>query len=241
MPPAAAMPAPTPAQKPLTRIVVVEDHPVTRIGLCHLVELEPDLKVVADVGTGAEALAAIDRLKPDLVLMDLALPDRSGMECVKDIRARHGDRPLILIVSMHDEALYAQRLLRAGAQGYVMKMEATQLLLRAIRALLAGKVSVSDVVTDQIVSSYAGRPGAGHPVDALSDRELEVLRLMGEGLNIRSIAAALGVSSRTVESHRSHIREKLGLADSTELIRFAVRWLETDLIKPRPSTAELPD
>lgn len=234
------MPDPTPTPPDVTRIVVVEDHPVTRMGLCHLLELEPGLKVVAQAGTGAEAIDAVDRLKPDLMLMDLALPDRSGLECVKDIRARHGQRPLILIVSMHDESLYAQRLLRAGAQGYVMKMEATNLLLQAVRTLLAGKVFVSQQVTDLIVSSYAGKQGAEHPVDVLTDRELEVLRLMGEGRKVQEIASTLGVSIRTIESHRAHMRDKLGLSDSSDLLRFAVRWLETDLISARPARQEPP-
>lgn len=217
------------SEAPPKRILIVDDHPIMRFGLARLVDAESDLKVIQEAGTAREALAHLEEEKPDLVLVDMTLPDRSGLELIKDIRAAFEDIKCIAI-SMHDEELYAERVLRAGGRGYVMKEEAPDKLIEAIHRVLAGGVFLSEKMEARVVELFAGGGRGGTPVDRLSDRELEVFRLLGEGNGTREIAGKLGVSIRTIDAHRAHIKEKLALRDATELVHQAVRWVETGQI-----------
>jgi DNA-binding NarL/FixJ family response regulator len=181
--------------------------------------------VCADVGSAKEALAAVEKIAPDLVLVDLSMGERSGLELIKDLHALHPHVP-ILVFSMHYETLYAERALRAGARGYVMKSEGAEKLIGAVRCVLNGAVYLSPVMRDRAVHRFAGGPAAAGADNAaaLSDRELEVFELIGQGLGTRQIAERLHLSTSTVETHRSHIKEKLSLGSATELVRSAVEW-----------------
>jgi len=215
-----------PAKK---RILVVDDHPMTRAGLVYLLDKQADVEVCGEAGNPAEALAHIPRLKPDLLMTDITMPGRSGIEFIKDVRAVHPELP-ILVVSMHDETVYAERVLRAGARGYVMKEVGGEILLQALRQVLDGNVYVSPRMSAQLLDSLAGaRPrDSDSPIKKLTDREFEVFQLIGQGRSTRDIAKQLHLSSKTVDVHRGHIKEKLALLDSTSLIRFAVRWVESE-------------
>lgn len=210
------------------RILVVDDHPIMRFGITQLIHAEADLNIIAEAGTAAEALQILEESPIDLALIDLSLPDRNGLELIKDIRAMYPDVHC-LVVSMHDENLYAERVLRSGGRGYLRKVEAAKNLISAIRQVLAGGIFVSAEISSRIMESLAsgGSPGTS-PADCLSDRELEVFRLLGEGNGSRDVAGKLGISVRTVDAHRAHIKEKLGLKDATELVHHAVRWVESD-------------
>lgn len=208
-------------------LLVVDDHPIMRFGIAQLIQAEGELEIVAEAGTAAEALQTLDQHHIDLALIDLSLPDRNGLELIKDIRAMYPDVHC-LVVSMHDENLYAERVLRSGARGYLRKVEAAKKLISAIHRVLAGGIFVSEEISARIMESLAtgGAPGTT-PVDCLSDRELEVFQLLGEGNGSRDVAGKLGISVRTVDAHRAHIKEKLGLRDATELVHQAVRWVES--------------
>jgi DNA-binding NarL/FixJ family response regulator len=199
-----------------------------RYGLAHLIRTEDDLDVAGEAGTAAEALSTLPQVKPDLVILDLSLPDRNGLELIKDLCVLL-PRTGILVVSMHDETLFAERALRAGARGYVMKEEAAEKLVAAIRSVLAGRVFVSQAVSSRVLDALtrARDPAPASSIERLTDRELEVFQLIGQGASGREIAAKLRISIRTVDAHRAHIREKLGLRDGTDLIRQAVCWTET--------------
>lgn len=210
------------------RVLLVDDHPFMRAGLGQLIGGQPDLVVGGEAGNPAEALQALARRRPDLILTDLTMPGRSGLEFIKDLRAAHPEIP-ILVVSMHDEAVYAERVLRAGARGYIMKEAGGENLLGAIRQVLRGEVYVSQKMSARILEGLsAHRPrGSTSPIERLTDREFEVFQLIGQGKGTREIAAELHLSPKTVDVHRSHVKEKLGLRDATALIRHAVRWVET--------------
>jgi DNA-binding NarL/FixJ family response regulator len=210
------------------RILLVDDHPFMRAGLGQLIDCQPDLVVGGEAGNPAEALQALARQQPNLILTDLTMPGRSGLEFIKDLRAAHPEVP-ILVVSMHDEAVYAERALRAGARGYIMKEAGGENLLGAIRQVLRGEVYVSHKMSARILEAVSSRRprGSSSPIEQLTDREFEVFQLIGQGKGTREIAAELHLSPKTVDVHRSHLKEKLGLADSTALIRHAVRWVET--------------
>ena len=210
------------------RILLVDDHPFMRAGLGQLIDCQPDLVVGGEAGNPAEALQALARQRPDLILTDLTMPGRSGLEFIKDLRAAHPEIP-ILVVSMHDEAVYAERVLRAGARGYIMKEAGGENLLGAIRQVLRGEVYVSHKMSARILEDLSRRRprGSTSPIERLTDREFEVFQLIGQGKGTREIAAELHLSPKTVDVHRSHLKEKLGLPDSTALIRHAVRWVET--------------
>ena len=167
----------------------------------------------------------IRQLKPDLVIVDLSLPGANGIELVKNIRAEFGKLP-VLVLSMHDESLYALRALRAGAQGYVMKQEALHNVIGAIREVLAGRPYLSQDMSAKLITNFAGGSDQSNPTDKLSDRELEILELIGKGRDVREIAEALHISAKTVETHRAHIKEKLNLKNARQVTRFAVHWLE---------------
>jgi DNA-binding NarL/FixJ family response regulator len=210
------------------RILLVDDHPFMRAGLGQLIDKQPDMAVCGEAGNPAEALQALSKSQPDLVLTDLTMPGRSGLEFIKDLRAAHTEAP-ILIMSMHDESVFAERALRAGARGYIMKEAGGENLLAAIRQVLRGEVYVSPRMSARILDSLSGgRPrGSNSPIEKLTDREFEVFQLIGQGKSSRDIAAQLHLSPKTVDVHRANIKEKLELTDATALIRHAVRWVET--------------
>ena len=209
------------------RILIVDDHPMMREGLTMRIEREPDFTVCGEAGTAREALRLAVSLKPDLAVVDIALPDKSGLELMKDIRAVSPDT-LILALSMHDETIYAERVLRAGGRGYIMKQEGGKRIMEAIRTVLEGRVFASHAVSEKILDIFAGglEKFEESPVSRLSDREFEVFQLIGKGKSTRQMAAALHLSVKTVEVHRLHIKEKLGIKTVPELVSFAARWLE---------------
>jgi DNA-binding NarL/FixJ family response regulator len=205
-------------------VVIVDDHPIVRQGLAQLISHENDLEVVAEAGDARTGLEAVRNLAPDVVIVDLMLKDSSGIELIKEIKAMSPEAR-ILVVSMHDEGVYAERALRAGAHGYIMKQEATNDVLNALRKVLSDDVYVSkEVVSRMLRRMVGGGPSAG--IDRLSDRELEVFQWIGHGLSVGEIAEKLKVSPKTIETYRAHIKEKLGLASATDVLRVAVTWLE---------------
>jgi DNA-binding NarL/FixJ family response regulator len=210
------------------KILVVDDHPMTRSGVVHLLGKQADLVVCGEAGNPAEALTDIPKSRPDLLLADLTMPGRSGVEFIKDVLALHPELP-ILIASMHDEAIYAERVLRAGARGYIMKEAGGEKLLAAIRQVLKGQVYVSEQMAAKILGNLSGRKprGSHSPIERLSDREFEIFQLIGQGKSTRDIAEHLRISPKTVDVHRGHIKGKLELKDATSLVRHAVRWVET--------------
>jgi DNA-binding NarL/FixJ family response regulator len=208
-------------------ILIVDDHPIVRQGIQRLLEQEDDLRVCAEVGSAREALAAIAKTPPDVAVIDITLPGADGLELTKSLRAQDFKFP-ILVMSMHDESLYAERVLRAGANGYIMKHEVANNIVEAIRRVLSGSIYVSERTGQKIlqdVSSAHAKAGAP-PLQSLSDRELEVFRRIGQGHATRQIADALHLSIKTIETYRAHIKEKLGIATATELVRVAVKWAE---------------
>lgn len=210
------------------RVILVDDHPLLRQGLAQLINQQVDLSMCCEAAAAAEALGRIESSKPDLAVVDLSLEGSSGLELIKDLQALHPDLP-VLVLSMHDETLYAERCLRAGARGYVMKQAGGQTVLQAIRRVLSGQVHLSEAMAGKVLESLTGpRPrGATSPIEQLTDREFEIFELLGEGKSSREIARELHLSPKTVDVHRSHIKQKLELKDVTSLIRYAVRWVET--------------
>ena len=210
------------------RILVVDDHPMMRQGLAQLVGAETDLVVCGEAENAESALDCISTMKPDLVLADISLPGKNGLELIKDFQALQPGLP-VLVISMHDESLYAERVLRAGGRGYVMKQEGGKKLMLAIRQVLGGQIYVSEKMSALILELFSGRRGSaeGSPVEKLTDREFEVFQLIGEGKGTREIAEKLHLSVKTVDVHRTNIKKKLKLESANELIRFAVRWSET--------------
>jgi len=219
---------PKPAPAPRKKILVVDDHPMTRAGVVHLLSKQLDMIVCGEVGNPAEALSEIPKTCPDLLLTDMTMPGRSGVEFIKDVLALHASLP-ILVVSMHDELIYAERAIRVGARGYIMKEAGGDKLLGAIRHVLSGQVYVSQEMSARILNNLSGhKPRGSHsPIEKLSDREFEVFQLIGQGKSTRDIATQLHLSPKTVDVHRGHIKEKLELKDATSLVRHAVRWVET--------------
>lgn len=210
------------------RILIVDDHPMMRAGLAQLIDYEVDLKVVAEAGNARQATDTIRKDHFDLVLLDISLPDKNGLELIKDFCSLQPSLP-ILVVSMHDEMVYAERVLRAGGRGYIMKQEGGQKILQAIRQVLGGKVFVSEAMSARILELFSGKQTdkPTSPVHRLSDREFEVFHQIGHGIGTRAIAEQLHLSIKTVEVHRANIKEKLGLKTATELIRYAVRWVDS--------------
>ena len=207
-------------------ILIVDDHPVFRAGLIGLVGMEPDLAVAGEACDAAAALEAVSRLQPDLVLLDMSLPGKSGLELLKDLRAAYPRLP-VLIISMHDETLYAERVIRAGGRGYLMKQAGPEKMIKAIRRVLAGSISVSERISTLILDALSGsrdQPERAASISTLTDREFEIYRLLGQGKESQEIAQTLHLSSKTVDTHRSHIKTKLGLKNNTELVHHATRW-----------------
>jgi DNA-binding NarL/FixJ family response regulator len=208
------------------RIVIVDDHPLFRKGLEQLIHSDGAFAVCGEAGNAAEAMEVIRELDPDLAIVDLTLPGANGIELIKNIRAEFSKLP-ILVLSMHDESLYALRALRAGAEGYVMKHEAMANVIQAIHEVFSGRPYLSPAMASQIITKFAQGRSQGE-VDAterLSDRELEILELIGKGNEVPQIAKALHLSPKTVETHRAHIKEKLNLANARQVVRFAVQWV----------------
>ena len=211
----------------LRQIFLVDDHPMMREGLSQLISQEKDLAVCGEAEDVAAALQQIEKLKPDLVLADVSLRTSNGLDLIKDLKLR-APSVAVLVISMHDESLYAERVLRAGARGYIMKQEGGSRLMQAIRQVLEGGTYVSEKISARILDWFSGRPSHdASPVGKLSDRELQVFQLLGEGLSTKQVAAQLHVSPKTVEVHRVNIKQKLGLGTAPELIRAAVRWVES--------------
>jgi DNA-binding NarL/FixJ family response regulator len=210
-----------------SKLLIVDDHPVVREGLAARIDREPDLVVCGTAADPIEALAAIEERKPDLVVADLSLAGKPGLELVKNLERKHPELP-VLVLSIHDETLWAERVLRAGARGYIMKSQVTEKIIEAIRSILDGGIWVSEKVSARLLKSLAARAPArssDSPLEKLTDRELEVFHLIGQGLGVREIAANLFLSVKTVEVHRDHVREKLGLKSSAALVRYAVTYL----------------
>jgi DNA-binding NarL/FixJ family response regulator len=232
--------APAPAENPANpvRVAIVEDHTLMREGLAQLVNSQPGMSVVVEAADASEGLSGILDTQPDLALIDITLPGRNGLELIKDLIAQRPQLP-ILVVSMHDETLYAERALKAGAKGYMMKDADRTTIITAIRRILAGGFYVSDRMAGEIFASFAGKAAAkneaGGAVAKLSDREFEVFEHLGAGLGTNEIAERLGISPKTVEVHRARIREKLGLPNGAALVRYAVRWVETRNLGASPA------
>lgn len=209
-----------------TRILVVDDHPIVRLGIRQMVSAEHDLQICAEADSAQRALAAVHDVRPQLAIVDLSLAMSTGLELIRDLRASSPD-VLVLVLSMHDEALYADRALRAGARGYIMKREAITGLVGAIRTVLAGRIYVSEAMTQMILERLGHEDARTEdPLSQLSDRELQVFELIGRGLSTSAIAEQLGVSIKTIETYRSNIKAKLNLKDAADLIRHAATWAE---------------
>ena len=210
-----------------TRVLIVDDHPMTRAGLAHVINHQPDLVVCGEAENAAEALDALNTSAPDLVLVDITLPGKSGLELIKDVKAIHPGLP-ILVISMHDESLYAERVLRAGARGYITKHEGGEKLMQAIRHVLSGQIYVSEKMSAHILEIFSNRQAlpVRSSIAQLSDREFEVFELLGEGLSGHEIAGRLHLSAKTVDAHRANIKSKLIIKTTSELISFAARWME---------------
>lgn len=211
----------------MKRILLIDDHPIMRHGLAQLIRAEDGLCVCGEAGSARDGLSAVETSKPDLVVIDLTLPDKNGLELLKDIQAMHPGT-LCLVLSMHDESMYAERALRAGARGYIMKEAAADHLITAARKVLAGGIYVSDSMASKMLEQVTGNrtKTAAAGMDTLTDRELEVLDMIGHGVATKIIAERLCISVRTVEAHRAHIKDKLGITDGAALVRHAVQWVE---------------
>lgn len=211
---------------PAKKVFIVDDHPVFRDGLVRIVASLPGLVVCGEADNARDAFDAIAKLNPDLALMDINLPGKSGLELLQDVHAMRPDLP-VLVISMHDEQLYAERVLRAGGRGYIMKQEGPEKMREAISKVLNGQVYASERTAAAILDALS-RPRSAASTSTLgklTDRELEILRLTGQGKDNRAIAQELHISLKTVDTHRAHLREKLGLKNGTELIHYAVRWV----------------
>lgn len=211
------------------KIVLVDDHPVMRKGLALTFDSDPAYEVIAQLDRAEELIQRLDELAPDLIIVDVSLPGMNGLELVKHVISQKEDQK-ILVVSRHDESLYAERVIRAGAKGYVMKLEAGEVLLKAVRKVLNGGIYVSDEVSERLLMGMARgqKRVMESPIEKLSDRELEVFELTGKGNSTREIAEKLHLSVKTVESYRARIKTKLNLENATELMVHAVKWVENE-------------
>jgi DNA-binding NarL/FixJ family response regulator len=207
------------------RIMVVDDHPIVRQGLALLINREPDMVVCGEAEEAMGAMHVLSSARPDVLILDISLNGPDGIDLLKMLRTTHPTLP-VLILSMHDELIYAERALRAGANGYIMKQEATEKVLVAVRRILSGEIYVSQRISNQLLKHYITGSGIirSSSVSDLSDRELEVFRLIGDGHGTRQIAEELHVSVKTVESYQAHIKEKLSLHSARELVQHAIQW-----------------
>jgi DNA-binding NarL/FixJ family response regulator len=218
-------------QSPPSRILIVDDHPLFREGLRQLIERDPSLNVCGEAADAAEAIRLVNETKPDLVIVDISLGNTSGIDLIKNLKARDAELPL-LVVSMHDESLYTERALWAGAMGYVMKHEPPKTVKTAIHRVLAGEIYLSEKMATSLITKLMRGASGGEskesPVSGLSDRELEVFRLLGQGKGTRQIAQELDLTIPTINSFRTRIKEKLHLKNSTELVLHAVHWVKEE-------------
>jgi DNA-binding NarL/FixJ family response regulator len=205
-------------------VLVIDDHPIVRERLAELINQQPDLVVCGEAEDSHQARKAVAELQPDIAIVDITLKDTYGIELIKEFKDRYPKLPM-LVLSMHDEAMYGERSLRAGARGYLTKQEATKKIVDAIRKVLAGEIYTSEKMAASILQKVAGRttPGGGSPTDVLTDRELEVFQLLGQGKTVKEIAESLFVSAKTVEAHREHIKQKMNFKSSAELLRYAIQ------------------
>ena len=219
---------PDKANEKKTNILLVDDHPIVRQGLAELVNQQTDLVVCGQAEDAHQAMKAVKELKPDMAIVDISLKETSGMELIKDLNSQYPDLP-VLALSMHDESLYAERALRAGARGYIMKDEATEKVIMAIHKILRGEIYISDKMATKMMRKLVGSSTelTTSPVERLSDRELEVFQLIGKGFGTRQISERLFLSIKTIETYRAHIKEKLHLADSAEMLRYAIQWVNS--------------
>ena len=219
-----------PKRDPAKRIVIIDDHPLFRKGLEQLIASNEGFAVCGEGANAAEGLSILRKLKPDLAIVDVSLPGANGIELIKNIRAEFPKLP-VLVLSMHDESLYALRSIRAGAQGYVMKQEALENVVRALHEIMDGRPYLSPTMSAKLITKFASgsENGKANPTDKLSDRELEILQLIGKGHEVRDIATELHLSPKTVETHRAHIKEKLNLANARQVARYAVQWVAEQL------------
>ena len=216
-----------------TKILIVDDHPIVRRGLASLLNREADILICGEAGDAESALELLRLQLPDIAIVDISLPGVSGLELVKQIKARYAQLP-VLVLSMHDESLYLERAFKAGARGYMMKEQAAEHIVLAIRKILAGDLYISDSMQTLLLGRMlSGMSDSSRP--ALTDREYEVLRLIGLGLGTAAIAAELRRSVKTIESHRANLKDKLGLKSAAELARYATRWVENELNPPDKS------
>jgi DNA-binding NarL/FixJ family response regulator len=217
------------SKRPRKQLLIVDDHPMLRSGLAQLIDNTPDLKAGAEADNAAQALQAVSKRDFDLILLDISLPDKNGVELIKDLQALKPGLP-VLVVSMHDELLYAERVLRAGARGYIMKQEGGKMFLQAIRQVLAGRIYVSEKMAARILENFSGQRAAtaADPVRRLSDREFEVFQLIGRGRGTRDIAELLHLSVKTIEVHRANLKKKLELKTAHDLAHCAIRWMEAE-------------
>ncbi len=208
--------------------MIVDDHPLVRYGLKQLISAEPDLTVCCEAGSCKEALKKLETSKPDLAIVDLSLIDSNGIELIKDMGKKYPAVPAI-VLSMHDEFLHAERAIKAGSRGYIMKQEGTEILIQAIRSVLSGQIFVSQALSSRLIQKKSGLPTDFKPngVECLSDREMQVFEMIGLGLKTHSISEKLNLSVKTIETYRGNIKEKLDLADAVELLRAATIWVES--------------
>lgn len=228
-PPIAVSPDASKAGSARRRIVLVDDHPVTRDGVSVLIDQEPDLVVCGQSDSAPAALQLIERTKPDLAIVDITLKTTSGIELLKGLKALMPGLP-VLVMSMHDEGLFAERALRAGARGYIMKHEASQRILEAIRRVLSGDLYLSDKMKEKMLHSLvrSRKDEVVFSIDTLSDRELEVFQLIGNGFSTRQIADKLNLSVKTIDSYREHLKLKLRLEKGSDLVRHAIQWVRSE-------------
>ena len=208
----------------MTRILIVDDHPLVRAGFAQLIGDCPDLEVCGEAGNMAEALNQIDATSPDLAIIDLSLAGGSGLDLIEHIKSRD-KKILMLVASMHDETLYAERVLAAGARGYINKQEAQDRIIPAIRQVLGGKVYLSQQMTERLLRGMVDASGEKRDIDSLSNRELQVFELIGQGVTTSQMAGQLNLSTKTIETHQAHIKKKLGLGSAHELTQRAIRWV----------------
>jgi DNA-binding NarL/FixJ family response regulator len=208
----------------MAKILIVDDHPLVRTGLAQLISDCPDLEVCGEAADMAEALKQIDASSPDLAIIDLSLAGGSGLDLIEHIKSRDRDI-LMLVASMHDETLYAERVLAAGARGYINKQEAQESIIQAIRQVLNGKVYLSQHMTERLLSGMVDAIGEKRDIDSLSNRELQVFELIGQGVTTSQMAEQLNLSVKTIETHQAHIKKKLGLGSAHELNQRAIRWV----------------
>lgn len=215
-------------KKAKKKVLIIDDHPMMREGLAQLINSEREMTVCGQADGALEGLEKIRQLQPDLVIADITLPGKSGLELLKDIQALHSGLR-VLVISMHDESFYAERVLRAGGRGYIMKQEGGKKLMEAIRTVLEGRVYVSEKMSAKILDRMTGgqSQAATSLIGNLTDREFEIFQLIGRGLSTAQMAEQLHVSPKTIEVHRVHLKTKLKIESAPELIRFAVRWLES--------------